>query len=350
MTSTATGKVQTVLGPVEPGTLGPTSTHEHVLIDLRCYFDMPEEATERWYIDQPVTIDMLGTIGKRWTLSIDAMTLLDEGLQTEELRNWYLAGGGTVVDATSIGIGRDPLALTRISRATGVNIVMGASHYVPQSYPPDMDERSEQEITDYIIRDITVGVGDTGIKSGIIGEVASSWPTIETSRRILRASGAASKETGAPVLIHPGFHPDALVQHMNDLTEGGADPTRVIMGHLDVLDLDAVREIAEMGAYIEHDSFGFEDTIWGGASDRGINVPTDAQRVNRLAQLVEWGHESQLVMAHDVCFGPMLASGGGKGYAHVMESVVPRLRRSGFSESAINNLLVENATRALTVV
>ena len=47
-----TGKIQTVLGLIEPDELGITLTHEHALIDLSCYFVMPEEATERWYVDK----------------------------------------------------------------------------------------------------------------------------------------------------------------------------------------------------------------------------------------------------------------------------------------------------------
>ena len=45
--SQLSGKVQTVPGPIEPGALGVTQTHEHLLIDLGCYFAPPAEASER---------------------------------------------------------------------------------------------------------------------------------------------------------------------------------------------------------------------------------------------------------------------------------------------------------------
>ena len=77
-----------------------------------------------------------------------------------EFLNW---GGSTVVDVTSIGIGRDPRALFRISTATSLNIVMGCSWYGTSSHPDDMDERTVEELTDEVVRDVTVGVGDTGI-------------------------------------------------------------------------------------------------------------------------------------------------------------------------------------------
>ncbi|MEG3595240.1 MAG: phosphotriesterase-related protein, partial [Chloroflexota bacterium] len=130
-----TGKIQTVLGLIEPDELGITLTHEHALIDLSCYFVMPEEATERWYVDKPVTMEVLAHVSPKWVNNKDDQLLVDEKHQTEEIYKYYLAGGNSFVDTTSIGIGRDPLALARMSRATGLNIIMGASHYVPVSYP-----------------------------------------------------------------------------------------------------------------------------------------------------------------------------------------------------------------------
>jgi phosphotriesterase-related protein len=324
-----------------------TSMHEHVLIDLRCYFEMPEEATERWYIDAPLTMDIRGNIGQRWWYNTDVMLLLDENAQREELRNWYLAGGGSVVDATSNGIARDPLALARISRATGINIVMGASHYVPATYTPELIARSQDDVTESIVRDVTLGVGDTGVKAGIIGEVGNFWPTIETSRKILRASAQASVETGAPILIHPGFHDDALMHHMDDLIGAGADPSRIVMGHLDSFSMDAIRQVAETGAYLEHDAFGFEDTSWGEVAGQSAAIPSDVQRMERLGQLIEWGFEDRILVAHDVCFKSMLTRYGGKGYAHIIESIVPRMRRRGFSQQNIDNILIENPKRVL---
>lgn len=347
--SERSGKIQTVLGPIEPSELGVTVTHEHALIDLSCYFKMPEEASERWYIDAPFTMDIRGNIGKRWSHNKAVQLLIDEKVQTEEIYKFYLAGGQSIVDTTSIGIGRDPLALARMSRATGLNLVLGGSHYVPVSYPADMDDRSEQDITDSIIRDVTVGVKDTGIKTGIIGEVGNFWPTSETSRKILRASARAAVETGAPILIHPGFHPDSLLHHVSDLIEAGADPSRIVMGHLDTFpDMDLIKEVAETGVNLEYDTFGSEDTVWGAIAGQPIFIPTDVQRMERLEQLMSWGYEDRIVIAQDVCFKSHLTRYGGKGYAHIIESIVPRMRRRGFSQQSIDNILIENPKRILT--
>ena len=347
--SERTGKIQTVLGLIDPDDLGVTLAHEHSLIDLSCYFDMPEEATERWYVDQPVTMEILGSVMKRLFSNRDVGNLCDEKHQTEEVYKYYLSGGNSLVDTTSIGIARDPLALTRISRATGLNIIMGASYYVPLSYPDDIHEKSEQDITDSIVKDITVGVKDTGVKSGIIGEIGNFWPTNETSRKILRASAHASVETGAAISIHPGGHPDALLQHLNDLIEADADPARIIMGHLDVFPYspEVVKEIAETGATLEFDRFGSENTNFAeGGHD--IAFPSDVQRIERIEQLMEWGYESQIVVAQDVCLKTDLVSHGGGGYIHILDSIIPRMRKRGFSNENIDKILIENPKRLLT--
>ena len=347
--SERSGKIQTVLGLIEPDQLGITVSHEHALIDLSCYFEMPEEASERWYVDAPLTMDIRGNIGKRWAHNRDIQLLIDERVQTEEVYRYYLAGGHSIVDTTSIGIGRDPLALARMSRATGLNLILGGSHYVPVSYPPDMDDRSEQEVTDAIVRDVSVGVKDTGVKVGIIGEVGNFWPTNETSRKILRASAYAAQLTGAPILIHPGFHPDSLMHHISDLIEAGAKPHRIVMGHLDTFpNMDLIREIAETGVNLEYDTFGSEDTVWGAVADQPIFIPTDVQRMERLEELMALGYEDRILIAQDVCFKTGLTRYGGKGYAHILESIVPRMRKRGFSQQNIDNILVENPKRILT--
>jgi phosphotriesterase-related protein len=344
------GKVQTVLGAVPPGTLGITLTHEHLLIDLGTYFEMPEEASRRFYADKSLTMDMLGTTWKYWSGVRDQLELLDERVAISEVLKYRYAGGQSLVDVTSVGIARDPLALTRISRATGLNVIMGASHYVPPFHPDDMDQRGEESIAQHIIDDVTVGVKDTGVKAGVIGEVGNFHPLSENERKVLRASAHAQVETGAPILIHPGIHPDSPLEIMRELTNAGADPTRVILGHLDnIRPMSAIKELAQTGCYLEYDRFGSEDTSFhyeGGGTF--LPNPSDVQRIETLEFLIAEGFGDKIVIAHDVCTKADLTGYGGKGYAHILESIVPRMRARGHSQALIDDILIHNPARALT--
>ncbi len=342
------GMVQSVLGPITPSALGPTLTHEHLLVDLECYFVAPEEASERAYVDAPVTMANLGALPSRWTANHAQLKLLDESAGTQGAEAFRLSGGGTIVDVTPVGIGRDPLALARISRATGVNVVMGGGYYVPNSHPPDMDARTEGSIYEEIVRDVTVGVGDTGIKTGIIGELGNTAPLTDNSKKVLRAAGAASRATGAPISIHPGA--ETAIEIIEILSGAGADPNRIAMGHLGMSHRDpaVLRAIVETGAYAQFDHFGsFEDTSLVGSST-AIIVLNDNQRLEMAELLVSEGFGDRLLFSHDVCWLSHLPSKGGKGYAHAIESLVPRMKRRGWTADQIDKVLVTNPARLLT--
>jgi phosphotriesterase-related protein len=135
---------------------------------------------------------------------------------------------------------------------------------------------------------------------------------------------------------------------MTDLVKAGADPSRIVMGHLDTMGTDAVRRVAEAGAFVQYDTFGLEDTLWGEVAGQATAIPSDVQRMERIEQLIEWGYEDRILIAHDVCFKSMLSRFGGKGYFHILESIVPRMRRRGLSERSMRSILVDNPGRVLT--
>ena len=341
------GRVQTVVGTVAPETLGPTMTHEHLLIDMSFMFEMPDEASQRFMATQPITLQNLGWIRHNWTTNKDNLTLLNEKTAVEEARLYHMAGGGTLVDATTIGIARDPLALSRISRATGLNIVMGAGYYVDAVHPEDVSAKTDADIAQQITEEITNGVGETRVKAGIIGEIGCTWPLTDNERKVLRGAARAQKETGAPLLIHPGRNEDAPREILDILAESGADLGRTIMGHLDrtVFDFDKLLDLAESGCYLEYDLFGMETSHYPLAD---IDLPSDAQRINILGRLIEAGHRDQLVIAQDICTKHRLVKYGGHGYAHIIENIAPRMRGRGFSQEDVDAILVENPANVLT--
>ena len=348
MASELSGKVQTVLGTIDPSEMGVTITHEHLVIDMTGYSFTPDEATLRGLWDRPYTMDMVGSYQRIVWFNRDVMQLYSEEDALSEVRRFMLAGGGTVVDTTNWDLGRSPATLARISRATGLNIVMGCSHYVPLLRPPDMDERTEESIYDRIVVDITVGAGETGIKSGVIGEVGNVHPLDDNQRKVLRASAQAHLDTGAPISIHPGGVDESPMAILEVLAKAGADLTRVIMGHLDfaVRDNAVLKSIAETGCFLEYDTVGAEDS---GMSYMGaeLRMPTDGERLSALDFLVEEGYGDRILLAQDVCFKKMHVARGGHGFAHIVESIVPRLRKRGYTQDQIDGFLVRNPADAL---
>ena len=341
------GMAHTVLGPVSPDDLGPTTTHEHLLIDFKMMFRPPSEASERPKAFEPVTLQNLGWVSYDPFRSQDNLELLDEETAIDEVQRFKAAGGRTIVEATTFGIGRDPHGLVRIARATGVNIVMGAGYYVDAVHPNDMDDKSDSEIADEIVAQLTTGVDDTGVRAGIIGELGCTWPLTDNERKVLRGGARAQRETGAAILIHPGRDPAAPFEVLDVLAEAGADTRRVIIGHLDrtITDVDILLELARRGPYLEYDLFGWEVSNY---SPSDMDMPNDAQRIAFIERLVQEGHADQVVIAHDMCFKSRLASYGGHGYSHILENIVPRMRARGIPEGDIDSIVVANPARVLT--
>ncbi len=348
MTSDISGKAQTVLGTVDPSELGATMTHEHVLIDFRFMFREPEDAARSRLARERLTLENRGWIAYNYYSNLPNLLLDDVDAATEEVRAFRRAGGGTIVDATTIGIERDPLGLAEVSRASGVHIVMGAGYYVDAVHPSDMTSRSEDELARRIVDDITVGADDTGIRAGIIGEVGCTWPLTDNERKSLRASAVAQRETGAPILIHPGRDERAPMEIIELLSDAGADVSRVIMGHLDrtISDFDALRALAETGCWLEWDLFGNETSHYPLAD---FDMPSDAQRLNVVRRAAnELGCGDRIVMAHDICSQHRLKRYGGHGYGHILENLAPRMLRRGFSAEQVHALTVGNPARILT--
>jgi phosphotriesterase-related protein len=338
--------VQTVRGSLAPSELGITLSHEHLLFDLTCYMSgTVEEATRKRLAELPVRIENLGEIRLDILSSRDNLLQLDVGLAIEELMYFKMAGGKTIVDCTTLGLARDVRAVRAISEATGVNIIAGSGYYVGASHPKNMDEKTVDEISQQMIQEITVGVGDTGIKCGILGEIGTSWPMTKNEEKVLRAAGRAAHKTGAPVNVHVWPFNRYHHQVLDILNEEGANLERVVLSHIDegMFDTEYPVSLLKRGCYVEFDTFGAE--LYFGAS--GQRDPSDAERVQKVSELVKLGYASNVLISHDVCYKIMLKRFGGYGYDHLLKDVVPMFRRAGVSDDQIRTIMVENSARLL---
>ena len=346
----AVGKIQTVLGLIEPDDLGVTLTHEHLLIDLTAILTPPIESTARQQYFAPMTLESLGKVRHYGEVNYANYQVLDTDTAIDEAGLYKQYGGKSLVDATSIGIARDPLGLARISRATGVNVIMGASFYVNPAHPDYVATSTEDELAAQIIRDVSEGVDGTGIRSGVIGEVGCSWPLTESERKVLRASAQAQRATGAPILIHPGRDETSPLQIIEILDDAGADLSRTIMGHLDrtVFERETLSKIGQRGCYFEWDLFGNESSSY--KANPAIDHPNDATKLQHISWLISEGYGDKITIAHDICTNHRLVRYGGHGYFYILKHIVPLMRDRGFSEEAINKILVDNPASALTFV
>jgi phosphotriesterase-related protein len=347
----------TVLGPVAAEEIGPTLMHEHVLADLRPFFMPPDEDEPSGDTDRPVDLSVLSRLRRRpMGVTRDNLLLSDPDVAVRELRRFTEVGGSALVDCTVIGLGRDADRLAAISRVAGVHIVQGTGIYVEHTHPAWVDDLAVDDIASIFVRDLLEGIGDTGVRAGIIGEIGTSGLRRGASERdghmtpaeekVLRAAGRASVRTGAAVSVHLDPRGEGALAVIDVLEEEGVAPERMVMDHMDARpDLAYHTAVAARGVFVEYDHFGREYF----AGHMGLSYPSDARRMELLCAMLERGFRDQLLLSQDVCMKIDLESYGGVGYGHLLRELVPILRRSGVVDADLDSMLVENPRRVLTI-
>jgi phosphotriesterase-related protein len=336
------GVVATVLGEVAVESLGPTLVHEHLCSDMTGML-----GAHGYDVAADVPLAPADAAEARWHPGSfpDNYRLTDTDLTIRELEPLVRAGCRTVVDATPVGLGRRPEALAALARATGINVVMGCGWYVEPAHPAGLAARRVDDLAAELVAELRHGVGATGIRPGLIGEIGTSAVPTEAEWRVVRAAGAAQVETGVCVSVH--LHPWSKngLAVLDVLEREGVDPRRVVLNHLTTAIDDEAYQLAllERGAFACYDLFGFDHSCLG----PGRYVPSDHDAVQRICALAERGSLGQLLVSQDVGVKTRLKAYGGWGYAHLFEHVVPLLRAGGFDDAMLDVLLVGNPGRAL---
>lgn len=337
---TRSGKVMTVTGPIAASALGVTLMHEHILNDCLCWWHPPKTPERQYLATSFVCIEILGELRQDPFVNKHNITLDDEPLAIAELSAFKTAGGQTVVEPTCQGIGRDPVALRRISKATGLNIVMGAGYYLAGSHPASVAAMSAGQIADEIVREATDGVGETGIRIGLIGEIGVSSDFTAEEEKSLRGAAQAQARTGLPLMVHlPGWF--RLGHKVLDIAEEeGADLRHTVLCHMNPShdDLDYQGELASRGAFVEYDMIGMDFFY----ADQQVQCPSDEEAARAIVRLIERGHLDRILLSHDVFVKMMLTRYGGYGYAYVLRHFLPRLKRHGLDEASLGILMRDN--------
>ena len=342
------GTIQTVLGSINPENLGTTITHEHLLFDQSPFLSIPENSLEKDIFYQPVDQKNLGLIRHHYFSNIDNARLTDIDTAISEVMLYKQFGGDSIVDVTSVGLGRNPIGLVKISEVTGVNVIMGSSYYQKLVHPEDMDQKSEDEITQEIVKDINVGVDETQIKSGLIGEVGCGWPISENELKVVRASAKAQAITGAPLLIHPGRDDCAPIQIIEELQNIDCNLKNTTIAHVErtIFEKNRLLELASTGCFINWDLFGTEDSYYGPYNVK--YMPNDSTRLDQIEWIVSQGFEDSILVAQDLANKSRLISYGGHGIFYLLSTVIPEMEKRGFSKSLIKKIFLDNPKKFLT--
>src|SRR5499427_3294499 len=301
--------VETALGPVPTTELGPTLMHEHV-------------------------VTRSPGVQENWPHLWDRNSILD--IAERKLADLYRRGIRSLVDLTTVDLGRDIDLIAAVARRSQVHIIVATGvWWMPQRY---FSAHGVDAVADLFIRDITQGIGNSGVKAAIIKcatDTAGVTPVIDN---ILRAAARAQKATGVPISTHTWAAGRSGEAQQTIFAQEGVDLRRVIIGHSgDTDDLAYLRGLMARGSTIGMDRFGLDHLL-----------PT-AKRVEVVAQLCAEGYASQMVLSHDAnCWSDMQSEEDKRRtrphwhYTHISDDILPALRAAGVTEEYIAQMLVHN--------
>jgi phosphotriesterase-related protein len=312
------GTVETVRGPVDVSELGRTLMHEHILI---------------------IEPEALQNYGHAFGASYwdEEERVADAIAKLQRVRD---AGIQTLVDPTAPGLGRYIPRIQQLNAAVDLNVIVATGVYAFLELPNFLRYRSPEAIAELFVREIRVGINDTGVKAGFLKCAVEEHGIAGDVPRILAAVAMASVETGAPVMVHTNAAARTGIAALEALTGHGVDPSRIVIAHMgDSNDMDYQRSIAETGAWLGHDRFGIDH----------FNPHED--RIRTLLALLEAGYGDQLHISHDsACFNDFFS--GDPAFANerpdyllISNRVLPALRDAGLTDQDIDRLMVANPQR-----
>ncbi|XP_053606660.1 phosphotriesterase-related protein isoform X2 [Plodia interpunctella] len=344
------GKVQTVLGDVTPDQLGHTLTHEHLAMNFSYFYTPPPEKIADQFQDTH-----MGNVGyirqypysSQFNLELGDQAAKDAVLQ--DVKMFKRSGGGTIVENSTEGLQRAVGFYKRVSQDTSVHIVAGSGYYIAD-IQPKLSHISEEVMYERMLNDMTEGFEeDSSVKAGFLGEIASGWPLKDFERRAIKAAGQVQLQLGCPVSFHPHRLPDAPFEIIRLYLEAGGKPDKAVMSHLDrtLQDESKLLDFSDLGTYCQFDLFGTEVSYY--QLNPSVDMPSDAQRLDRIAMLVREGRSDRVLMSHDIHTKHRLAAFGGHGYSHIINNVVPRMPARGFADDVIQQITVLNPATWLTM-
>jgi phosphotriesterase-related protein len=320
-------QIQTVTGAIGPDQLGRTLMHEHLFI-----------AFPGAEFDPAASFDRSGFVH-------EAVRRLRQLREEHGVRSF--------VDPCPIELGRDAALMREIAEKSEMQVICTTGFYFEMmGLPVYWRARTVDEIAELYIREITHGIGTTGVRAGAI-KVATGAPGITAlEHKFLEAACIAQKATGVPIITHTQDG-HAGPEQQAAFGKGGVPAHQCLIGHCcGNPDPAYHRRVVDGGSYIGFDRIGLHRYM------------PDATRADNLVKLVRSGHRAQIMMSQDRHCGwlgkfarqippdeqakidALQAEGNWPPpYTYLFTDFVPLLRARGMAETEIFSILDDNPRR-----
>ncbi|HEY3977039.1 MAG TPA: phosphotriesterase-related protein [Streptosporangiaceae bacterium] len=264
----------------------------------------------------------------------------------ERLAQLKRAGVDTILDMTIPGLGRDPALVTRAAEGTGLRVMFATGYYtldwLPYAFqfrgPGKFLDGDDRLLESLFERDVTKGIGDTGIRAAVLKLVTDVKGMTRDVTRLARAVANVSVRTGTVICTHANAATRRGLDQQRIFAECGVDLGKVVIGHSnETTDLDYLQQIIDAGSYVGWDRCG-----------QSMDVPLDSQ-LDTLAELCYRGNASRVMLSHDKASFIDYWTGAEIDkvmpdwqYTYITSGVLPGLRDRGVPEEEIEQMLVRN--------
>jgi phosphotriesterase-related protein len=294
----------TTLGPKRADELGIVLPHEHVFVDLRTS-DEPGYAEA----DPADVIEVMAP----------------------EIERARQAEVTAIVEASTVGVGRRADILRAVSEATQFPLLVPTGIYREPWVPAWAHRASEEELRDWMLRELTDQIDSTGMPAGWIKLSAGDDGMTATETKILRAAARAASATNSAIGSHT-VKGRVVRDQLNVIEAAGHTPNRFIWIHTQAEpDLDLHLDIARRGAWIEYDAIGSEEF-------------DDAYFVQAVQRILDAGLGGRLLLSQDRgWYDPARSRGGApRPYTYLSERFLPTLRAAELDDATITQLTRTN--------
>jgi phosphotriesterase-related protein len=288
-------------------------THEHFSLDFHKFYCEPPKPLSRFFndgVNEKIHLHNVGFVrqypyGSKYNINFED----DDTHQAvlEDVKQFKEFGGATIVENTTHGINRNLKLMYKAAKSTGVNIIAGTGHYLEMTQKPETLNMSVEEMVKLYTSEIEDGVDvqitpseKVKIKCGFIGEVGSVFPITNFERRSIQATAEVQSSLKCGVSFHPGRDPRAPFEILRVYLEAGGDASKCVMSHLDrtLLNDEKLLEFSQIGCFCQMDLFGTEVSWY--QLNPSSDMPSDAQRVDRLKTIMDEGKLERILVSHDI--------------------------------------------------
>ena len=252
------------------------------------------------------------------------------------------AGIDTVVEVSTLDLGRDVKLMEQISNITGMQIVCATGSWL--DIPRSFWGRTPEFIADLWSREIEQGIDGTDIKAGVI-KVATEDPITEHQELMLRAAARTHHRTGVPITTHTPPLTNIGLEQIRIFEQEGVSINNVYIGHVNnTINRDYHVAMMEKGAYLG----------WDINNSLGRpQLPSWQDRTDYLKTLLDDGYATQIMISQDwnVVLSRVSTPGfptreqNPDGYIWNINNLIPRLIDSGTPKSVIYTMTNDNPRR-----